>query len=196
MEVTEQSHLLPRLPVTEAEEAQRFLVILIFCTSLPLGVVLPGLPDVMTSNQHSTEEVSWHPDPSICLGADSQHHPTPSPGCSHGCWHPISGPSLLCPSRYICFVSLSLRVLSVLRTSVICFGDLIKRSCQWMGPRNWGAKYQSEGALSRVPDKTLMAMSCFVHFKSNSKEHLCKMRQDGTWACESPCDLHTCSLGP
>lgn len=58
MEVTEQSHLLPWLLVTEAVEAQRFLVILIFYTSLPLGVVLPGLPDVMTSNQHSTEKVS------------------------------------------------------------------------------------------------------------------------------------------
>ena len=45
-----------------------------------------------------------------------------------------------------------------------------------MGPRNLGAKYQSEGALSRTPDKTLMATSCFVHFTSNSNEHLCKMR--------------------
>lgn len=42
------------------------------------------------------------------------------------------------------------------------------------------SKYQSEGALSGVPAKTLVATSCLVHFKSSADEHLCKTRQAGT----------------
>ena len=65
-----------------------------------------------------------------------------------------------------------------------------------MGPRNLGARYQSEMALSRAPDKTLTATSSFVHLKPNCAKCLCRMRQDRTQWCDPPCRRHTCRLGP
>ena len=142
MEITKQSWLLPWFPVTGAVESQRFLVILILYVFLLLGVVLPGLPDVVHTAQKRTP--GTHTPPSALGGLMTSPPSALSSPTLCGLTLPWLLASFLWPffslPIKIHLFSLGVLSLSVLRTFLLCFSALTKRRCQWDGTQEFRSK--------------------------------------------------------